>query len=261
MPTEPWDNPDLDNYEFLQGRMESAGDWADSEVNWLDEPGDVVGTTLQSSLRRRPASLPELSEPTAKVKRFRLIERFQGEEYVISEAGWSMNGRRYTFGPVVGRLDSQLRTRLTAEDAEHENPAETVVRAWFAQALSHPDRVVDLAARSLRAVIHAPDRLAGGALVSDDWRSEALGASAMLSSALRELDDPQRALEETEVFADEPYAPLMTSRAAALCDLDRWEDGHSLALEAQRLDDSDEVRRLLDRIRSHFTPPSVFAAG
>jgi hypothetical protein len=180
---------------------------------------------------------------------------------VVSETGWSLRGHPFTFAPIVGRLDSQLLRRLTAEDASVDDPAHLLERAWFGQALGHRDRVVDLASRALRAVLQPPDKRAGGAIVALPWRREALAAAAMLSSALRELRDPERALHETEIFADDQYHPLMTSRAAALCDIGRWEEGKDLALSSQRIADSAQVRELLDRIRRHMAPPFSYAAG
>jgi len=51
-----------------------------------------------------------------------------------------------------------------------------------------------------------------------------LGARAKLSKVLRNKGQPQQALHETDAFKRESYAPLITSRAAALCDLHRWEE-------------------------------------
>ncbi|MDQ1318318.1 MAG: Ribonuclease, partial [Candidatus Poribacteria bacterium] len=51
-----------------------------------------------------------------------------------------------------------------------------------------------------------------------------LGALAILCSCLRAIGYAQQALDETEAFSGKSYPPLITSRAAALCDLERWEE-------------------------------------
>jgi hypothetical protein len=79
----------------------------------------------------------------------------------------------------------------------------------------------------------------------------------MLCSADRKLDDSQRALDDTELFAPAEYPPLMTSRAAAMCDVGRWDDGRDLALLARDIEASDEVINLLDRIGRHFMPEGL----
>jgi len=54
--------------------------------------------------------------------------------------------------------------------------------------------------------------------------SDHIGAIAVLCSCLRAIGYAQQALDETEAFASKNYPPLITSRAAALCDLERWEE-------------------------------------
>lgn len=55
------------------------------------------------------------------------------------------------------------------------------------------------------------------------------GALCVLCSLRRKQGNPQRALSETAVVGSRShYAPLLTTRAAALCDLERWEDAKRL---------------------------------
>lgn len=59
------------------------------------------------------------------------------------------------------------------------------------------------------------------------------GALAVLSSLLRATGKPQEALKLTEPYYKlSKYGPLLTSRAAALCDIDQWEDGRKLLSKA-----------------------------
>lgn len=260
MPNEPWDNPDLDDYEFVQARMEGAGDWTASDETWwsdLTAEERVVHLPTRSHRLTLP---PELTTPTERGKRFRVLETFKGDEYVRTETGWTLHGQPFTFMPITGRLEAQLRNRLETEDAAIDDPAHLVERAWLGQALEHFDRVVMLTTRALRAVTQPPDRWAGGQIVASAWQWEAAAAAAMLCSALRQLGDADQALEETDPYADMPYAPLMASRAAALCDIGRWEDAQALATAARRLSDSGAVRLVLGRIERHFSSQEAYAA-
>jgi hypothetical protein len=254
MPGAPWDNPDLDDFDYLQGSLEGAGDWADSDSDWYrsvqqDEPPVRYMATPAAAGRQ---SLPELATPIAKQRRFRMLEHFKGQTYARSEAGWQLDGAPFTFAPIVGRLETQLLDRLAREDPEVEDPSELVRRAWFGHALGHYDRVVDLTLRAMRAVVRPPDVRSGGDVVPPEWRQEALASAAMLCSAQRKLDDSQRGLDDTELFASAQYPPLMTSRAAAMCDVGRWDDASVLARRTRDIEASDEVINLLDRIDRHF---------
>jgi hypothetical protein len=72
-----------------------------------------------------------------------------------------------------------------------------------------------------------------------------------MSSSLRQQRRADKALAETAIFAAEEYAPLMTSRAAALCDIGQREAGHELAIRARDLRGRDVVIKLLERIQRH----------
>jgi hypothetical protein len=50
------------------------------------------------------------------------------------------------------------------------------------------------------------------------------GALAILCSSHRASHAPERALEETNPFRHLSYAPLLTSRASAMCDLEMWNE-------------------------------------
>lgn len=259
MSVSPWDNPDLDDYEQRQAELEGAGEWADSEFLWseslhaIDSQDDASADDLTRNDRRPRSGAtqpPELSAPVAVEKRFRLMEDVGERTYVRDETGWQLDGRAVTLYPLVGRLESQLRNRLAAEDRLEPDLSELVRRAWLAQALKHPDRVEALSRRALRALRTAPGRM-NRSQVSPEWLTTALAAAAMLSSALRQQREAAQALEETEEFADYEYAPLMTSRAAALCDVGRWAEARALAVRARDIHASAEVLKLLQRIDRH----------
>ena len=52
---------------------------------------------------------------------------------------------------------------------------------------------------------------------------------AILSSIYRSKGVPLKATEITEPFKNEKYPPLLMSRAAALCDIEMWDEAERLA--------------------------------
>lgn len=62
-----------------------------------------------------------------------------------------------------------------------------------------------------------------------------IGALSVYTSTLRDLGEARKALEVSEPYRRSGYPPLLASRAAALCDLMRWEEakreiGRALAI-------------------------------
>ena len=56
-------------------------------------------------------------------------------------------------------------------------------------------------------------------------------ALAILCATLRAGGFPQKALDTTNDYKSLPYPALLTSRAAALCDLGKWEEAYSRNLQ------------------------------
>jgi len=65
------------------------------------------------------------------------------------------------------------------------------------------------------------------------------GAVAVLCSCLRSLNRPEEALKASELHKMVEYPPVILTRAAALCDLGRWEDAKI------------EVRKVLSIAKKH----------
>lgn len=257
MPSAPWDKADLDDFGYIEGRLEGPNDWSDPAADWF--PSAFRGEAEEVAYVRRWSSLPhgrpakadpedlDLSGEDDK-KRFQIVEQLKGQEYTRSQSGWLLNGVPFTFKPIADRLEGQLYQRLAREDREVDDPADLLPRAWIGQAIGHHDRVVDLTSRALRAVVRPPTALSRGAVVPPEWRQEALAAAAMLCSARRQLHESEAALDDTDIFADEKHPPLMTSRAAAMCDVGRWDEARALAVHARNLEGSAQVVLLLHRI-------------
>jgi predicted Zn-dependent protease len=75
------------------------------------------------------------------------------------------------------------------------------------------------------------------------------GALAVLCSVLRRQGRAQEALDQTAACRRSDYAPLLTSRAGALCDLGRWEEakqiiGRVLAKSGEHTEAFEVVHRI-----------------
>jgi tetratricopeptide (TPR) repeat protein len=81
-------------------------------------------------------------------------------------------------------------------------------------------------------------------------------AFAVLCSALRHLGAADRAIQETEHLQSPKYSPLLVSRAAALCDLERWEEAKTTLDRAIALKSSPEASEVVDRIKA--TRPDLY---
>jgi len=84
-------------------------------------------------------------------------------------------------------------------------------------------------------------------------------AHAILCSLLRRLGASDRAVKETEHLRSPKYQPLLVSRAAALCDLERWEEAKATIVKALAMGDSQEVFEVVRRIKANR--PELYEGG
>lgn len=81
-----------------------------------------------------------------------------------------------------------------------------------------------------------------------------LGALSVLCSCLRSSGHAQQAIDETDGFDSSRYSPLLTSRASALCDLERWEEAKELISRAFAIgigsDSKAIASSVIDRIKN-----------
>ena len=94
---------------------------------------------------------------------------------------------------------------------------------------------------------HRSEKLVRRALASSPNH---LGARAILSSCLRATGRAQQALDETEFFKYESYPPLLSSRAAALCDLERWEEAKRVIGRVLAMEGSPEAFLIVQRVKN-----------
>jgi predicted Zn-dependent protease len=106
---------------------------------------------------------------------------------------------------IVSKLNALLKDQLSRDDDAVADPSLLLERAKQARDNQQFDRAIQLLQRVLKL------------------RPGYAGALAVLCSVLRKQGRPEKALHETEAARHLPYSPLLTSRAAAMCDLGMWE--------------------------------------
>jgi len=84
-------------------------------------------------------------------------------------------------------------------------------------------------------------------------------AHAILCSLLRHLGAPERAIQDTEHLGAFRYSPLLTSRAAAFCDLERWEEAKSTIGRALAIGESEAAFEVMHRIKAKR--PDLYKRG
>jgi tetratricopeptide (TPR) repeat protein len=163
----------------------------------------------------------------------------EGKTYVWTGKSW-IDFDTFTHAPpeMVPKLNAKLLSRLQEEDENVSDLQELLVRAKDAKSQGHFKRAEGLVRRLLQ------------------FDPENLWAVAILCSCLRAIGKPEEALKELAPYCDRKFAPLLHARAAALCDLGRWEEARieiSKALSIQKKHESvkfTEPYRVLKRIRS-----------
>jgi hypothetical protein len=81
------------------------------------------------------------------------------------------------------------------------------------------------------------------------------GAATLLCSSLRAQNRPAQALKATQPMKDTDYAPLLVSRAAALCDLERWQEALGEITRARAVGAGKLATQIVRRIKSKTVKP------
>ena len=76
----------------------------------------------------------------------------------------------------------------------------------------------------------------------------------MLCSTLRALGKPAEAVRVTEQWHNTNYGPLLTSRAAALCDLGEWRAAKRIIARVHNSDSAASVVGRIKRARPDLYP-------
>ncbi len=156
-----------------------------------------------------------------------------GKEYIWTGKEWC-DAHSFLIPPqlIVGRLNEILEQELRNEDMAIRDVQVLVQRASIL-------RDAQQFGRAERLIRNALQLFPGN-----------YAAVAVLSSILRAHGLPQEALDQTEAYKHESNAPLLTSRAAALCDLKRWEDAKREVGRALAIKQSEEAFGVVRRIKS-----------
>ena len=134
---------------------------------------------------------------------------------------------------VISELNKLLLPLLEEEDAKIKDFDTLLERAKKAREFKQYERAVKLAQRAVYLHPHNT------------------GAAAVLSSCLRVTGRPRDALRETDGFDKTRYAPLLNTRAAALCDLGRWEEAKTVIGRALAIGtDGEESFQVVNRIKA-----------
>lgn len=165
------------------------------------------------------------------------IVELDGKGYIWTGRDWYESE---TFlrpaGFVISRLNLLLARQLVEEDLSTTDVEILLTNARAARDTSQHKRAERVARRVLE--------------LSPGHR----GALAILCSTLRAAGRPRQALKETHAFRGIEYPPLLTSRAAAYCDLKQWEAakrevGRALAMKTPASDEAFSVVRRIKAAR------------
>lgn len=161
------------------------------------------------------------------------------KEITLDRTSYTWNGKRWyetksfvtPCKDTIRRLNDELRPSLAEADALEDDPYRLVEMASQAREALQFDRAEELCNRACNLQPGNPVPY------------------TVLSSVLRKRGDPQHAVEVTEPYKYCDSPALLTTRAAALCDLGRWDEakktvGRSLAMGA-----SDEAFSVVARIK------------
>jgi hypothetical protein len=133
---------------------------------------------------------------------------FEGNEYLWDGKKW-FDRSTFLVPPtaIVSKLHVLSTNQLSAQDETISDIDELLRRAKHAQKHGQIKRALKLA-----RLIHAQ-------------RPKHVEAVAVLCGVLRTVNQPEKALLLADRFRYSNYSPILTSRASALCDLERWEEG------------------------------------
>jgi predicted Zn-dependent protease len=132
---------------------------------------------------------------------------------------------------IISKLNALIKENLNEEDALISDQKELLTRAQTARAAKQYDRAEQIVRRLLN---------------NDPFN---LAVLSILCAVLRERGKPLKAIEETEPFRKSSNTALLTSRAAAFCDLERWEEAKKEIGRALAIKRSEEAFLVVKRIK------------
>lgn len=166
--------------------------------------------------------------------------QFKGNKYIWDGTYWYDSK---TFAHPPDLITKELNDRL-ANDVESEDTLTSLLSIID----NRPHELVQRASilRDKGQLLRAEKQIR---LVLD-FRPGNSAALAVLCSILRARGKPQQALNETDQWKRESYPELLTSRAAALCDLKRWDEAKYEVGRALAIKPSQEAFNVANRIKA-----------
>jgi len=155
-----------------------------------------------------------------------------GNAYIWDGIRW-YHAKTFVTPPTVAilKLDFLLLSALEEEDSSISDIDDLLARATQAGDAYQFQRVGLIAKRILKL---------------DPSHS---GAATLLCSALRAQNRPAQALKATQPMKDTNNAPLLVSRAAALCDLERWQEALDAITRAKAVGAGKLATQVVRRIK------------
>lgn len=177
---------------------------------------------------------PHLARKTEVILTETFNVELEGHTYTWNGRSWFAS-RTYQAPPaaVVAKLNELLASALASEDAKVSDFEGLLQIAKTARNASQFRRAEAAARRAI------------------ELEPSSEPAFAILCSLLRHLGASERAVEETEQLRSTRYPPLLVSRAAALCDVGRWEEAKSTVGRALAMSDSPQAFEVVHRIKAN----------
>ena len=172
---------------------------------WVKAEGRVPPQQAVSQQDPVACRSPSSNQNNGNSRRNSFTVKFEGTDYEWTGKGW-VNPRTHLCPPkiLVKQLEAKARLQFEKQDANITDFDELLSSAQTAKAALQFRRACKLAERAVQI------------------DSSHVGAGAVLCACLRSLNESQRALDSTAHLAGSNYGPLLTSRAAAYCDLAEW---------------------------------------
>ena len=161
------------------------------------------------------------------------IVEYKGAKYTWTGKSWYEN-KTFTrpCKMLIMALNRELSGHLAAVDLQCSDPYQLIRSASQARDACQYDRAEKLTRKALKL---QPGNLA---------------AVTVLSSIYRAWGKPQQAIDITEPYRGARSTPLLTTRAAALCDLGRWVEAKKTISRAIAISDSGEALNVRSRIKA-----------
>ncbi len=156
-----------------------------------------------------------------------------GQTYTWDGNRWFDSSFLVPPASILSKLNALIKDSLKENDAMISDEKELLARAHTARAAKQYDRAEQIVRRVLK---------------NDPFN---LSVISVLSAILREKGLPDKAIEETEPFKNSNHAALLTSRAAAFCDIERWEDAKKQIGRVLAMRSSEEAFLVVKRIKKN----------